>query len=155
MTNARDADGNLLPDDQRLTALGTFLRRSSLDEFPQFWNVVQGDMTLVGPRPLEMRYLPRYSPEQRRRHLVKPGITGWAQINGRNAIDWDRKFALDLWYVEHCGFWLDLRILAVTFWKVLTGAGISQAGHATMPEFYGSNACLGLGIQDRSRGIHA
>jgi sugar transferase EpsL len=138
MTSERDSQGELLPDDQRLTAFGKFLRRTSLDELPQLWSVLKGDMSLVGPRPLEMRYLKRYSPEQRRRHFVKPGITGWAQVNGRNAIDWDRKFQLDLWYVEHSSFSLDLRILTMTFFKVVSGDGVSQAGHATMSEFYGS-----------------
>jgi len=155
MTNERDRDGRLLPDGLRLPAFGIFLRRTSLDEFPQFWNVLNGDMSLVGPRPLEMRYLPRYSPEQRRRHLVKPGITGWAQVNGRNAIDWDRKLALDIWYVEHCGFWLDLRILAMTFWKVVGGSGVSQSGHATMPEFHGAGAYLEFTSQNQERGSHS
>lgn len=138
MTEARDRQGRLLSDGERLTPLGRFLRQSSLDELPQLWNVLRGEMSLVGPRPLEMRYLPRYNQEQRRRHDVKPGITGWAQVNGRNAIDWDTRFALDVWYVEHRGLWLDLRILALTVWRVLAAQGISQAGHATMTEFEGS-----------------
>lgn len=138
MTESRGEDTELLSDEERLTAVGRFLRRFSLDEFPQLWNVFKGDMSLVGPRPLEMRYLPRYTSEQKRRHLVKPGITGWAQINGRNSIDWDRKLALDVWYVDHASLWLDIRILATTFWKVLSGEGVSQAGHATMSEFWGT-----------------
>ena len=137
MTDARDEQGELLGDDQRLTRLGEFLRRYSLDELPQFWCVLRGDMSLVGPRPLMVRYLPRYTAEQSRRHLVKPGITGWAQINGRNAIDWERKLDLDIWYVDHCSFGLDLKILAITFWKVLSAHGISQSGYTTMPEFWG------------------
>lgn len=140
MTDARDRSGRLLEDAERLTAFGQFLRRYSLDEFPQFWNVLRGEMSLVGPRPLEVRYLPRYNSDQRGRHSVKPGITGWAQINGRNSIDWETKFALDLWYVEHRSLWLDLKILAITFWKVLTGHGISSSGHATMPDFWGTDA---------------
>jgi sugar transferase EpsL len=138
MTDERDGKGALLDDERRLTPLGEFLRRYSLDEFPQFWNVLKGEMSLIGPRPLEMRYLPRYNAEQRRRHQVKPGITGWAQVNGRNAIDWDRKFALDLWYVDHAGLWLDIRILALTIWRVVSADGISQAGHATASEFRGT-----------------
>ena len=138
MTEGRDANGELLPDEERLTPLGIFLRRYSLDELPQFWNVLKGEMSLVGPRPLEMRYLPRYSSEQRRRHLVKPGITGWAQINGRNTLSWEQKFALDVWYVDHCSLWLDLKILFVTAWKVLTAEGVSHSGHATMPDFMGT-----------------
>jgi sugar transferase EpsL len=143
MTDARDASGELLPDEQRLTPLGLFLRRSSLDEIPQLWNVLRGDMSLVGPRPLLHRYLPRYTAEQRRRHLVPPGITGWAQVNGRNALDWDRKFAMDVWYVDHRGFLLDLKILGLTAWKVLHQDGISQPGHTTSSEFLGTEACAG------------
>jgi sugar transferase EpsL len=138
MTNARDENGDFLSDDLRLTALGLFLRRYSLDELPQFWNVLKGEMSLVGPRPLEMRYLSRYSASQRLRHQVKPGITGWVQINGRNALSWDEKFALDTWYVTHSGFWLDIKILVVTAWKVFSADGISYAGHVTMPDFMGS-----------------
>jgi sugar transferase EpsL len=138
MTDARDSRGNLLPDAQRLTRLGRFLRRTSLDELPELWNVLRGEMSLVGPRPLLMQYLDRYTPDQARRHHVKPGITGWAQINGRNALAWEQKFALDLWYVDHCSLGLDLRILARTFWQVMTYRGISQQGHATMSEFRGS-----------------
>ncbi|MCS6938741.1 MAG: sugar transferase, partial [Roseiflexus sp.] len=118
MTDARDAQGNLLPDDQRLTRFGRFLRSSSLDELPELINVIRSEMSLVGPRPLLMEYLDRYTPEQMRRHAVRPGITGWAQVNGRNAINWEQKFALDVWYVDHLSFWLDLRILALTVWRV-------------------------------------
>ena len=135
MTDARDAAGRLLPDADRLTGFGRFLRASSLDELPELWNVLKGDMSLVGPRPLLVHYLPRYSPVQRRRHDVPPGVTGWAQINGRNALTWEQKFELDVWYVDHRSFWLDLRILLLTVWKVLTRQGISAAGDATMPEF--------------------
>ena len=138
MTGARDENGNLLADNERLTSMGIFLRRYSLDELPQFWNVFKGEMSLVGPRPLEMRYLPLYTSEQNRRHLVKPGITGWVQINGRNALSWEEKFALDTWYVDHCGLWLDIQILFLTAWKVFSGDGISYAGHATMPDFLGT-----------------
>lgn len=138
MTDARDAAGNLLPDAERLTAFGKWLRASSLDELPELINVLRGEMSLVGPRPLLMEYLPLYSPEQARRHEVRPGITGWAQINGRNAIAWDDKFALDVWYVDHQGVWLDVRILALTVWRVLRREGISAAGEATMPKFTGS-----------------
>jgi lipopolysaccharide/colanic/teichoic acid biosynthesis glycosyltransferase len=138
MTDARDPEGNLLPDAARLTPLGRRLRALSLDELPQLWNVLRGELSLVGPRPLHSRYLDRYTPEQARRHLVKPGITGWAQINGRNAISWEQKFALDTWYVDHWSLWLDFRILMLTVWRVFAGQGVSQAGHATMPEFMGS-----------------
>jgi len=125
-------------DGARLTRLGNFLRRFSLDELPQLWNVLTADMSLVGPRPLMMQYLERYSPEQARRHDVQPGITGWAQISGRNAISWEEKFRLDVWYVDNQSFWLDLRILATTIWRVLKQEGISQQDHATMPEFLGT-----------------
>ena len=138
MSDARDRAGNLLPDEQRLTRFGRFLRSTSLDELPELFNVLKGDMSLVGPRPLLMRYLERYTPEQARRHEVKPGITGWAQVNGRNAISWEEKFALDVWYVEHQSIWLDMRILALTLWKVLKREGISQSGEATMSEFMGT-----------------
>jgi len=124
-------------DAERLTGLGRFLRRFSIDELPELWNVLRGDMSLVGPRPLLMRYLERYTPEQARRHEVKPGITGWAQVNGRNAISWEQKFALDVWYVDHQSLWLDLRILALTVRKVLRREGISQHGQATVEEFKG------------------
>jgi len=138
MTNARDAQGNLLPDAQRLTLLGRDLRSTSLDELPELLNVLRGDMSLVGPRPLLMEYLPRYTPEQARRHEVKPGITGWAQVNGRNAISWEEKFKLDVWYVDHCSLWLDLKILALTVIQVFQRNGINATGHATMPVFEGS-----------------
>lgn len=137
MTDARGADGQLLPDAERLTAFGRFLRSSSLDELPELWNVVKGDMSLVGPRPLLMEYLPLYSPEQARRHEVRPGVTGWAQVNGRNALSWDEKFALDVWYVDHRSLWLDIRILWLTVRKVLVREGISAAGEATMSKFTG------------------
>jgi len=138
MTDARGATGELLPDEQRLTGLGRFLRATSLDELPQLWNVLKGDMSLVGPRPLLPEYLPRYSAFQRRRHEVKPGITGWVQVNGRNSLTWEQKFELDVWYVDHRSFWLDVKILCLTVLQVLRRDGISQAGHATMPEFLGS-----------------
>jgi lipopolysaccharide/colanic/teichoic acid biosynthesis glycosyltransferase len=138
MTTAVDAEGTVLPDAQRMTPLGRFLRSTSLDELPTLWNVARGEMSLVGPRPLLMRYLPRYSSEQARRHETKPGITGWAQVNGRNAIAWEEKFRLDVWYVEHQSLALDLRILAMTVWKVLRRQGISQEGEATMSEFTGA-----------------
>lgn len=138
MLDAVGPDGQPLPDDARLTALGRFLRASSLDELPQLWNVLAGDLSLVGPRPLLMQYLARYSPEQGRRHEVLPGITGWAQVNGRNAISWEEKFALDVWYVDHWSLALDLRILLLTLARVARRSGISREGHATMPEFMGS-----------------
>ncbi len=137
MSNKRDSQGDLLPDEQRLTSLGKFLRKTSLDEFPELFNVLKGDMSLVGPRPLLMQYLERYTPEQARRHEVKPGITGWAQVNGRNAISWEEKFTLDVWYVDNCSLWLDIKILAITIWKVFRREGISAEGEATMPEFMG------------------
>ena len=135
MTDKRDAKGQLLSDAERLTPLGQVLRSTSLDELPELINVIRGEMSLVGPRPLLMQYLGRYTPEQMRRHDVEPGITGWAQINGRNAASWEQKFAYDVWYVENRSFWLDLKILALTLWKTLQREGISQRGHATMPEF--------------------
>lgn len=138
MTNARGADGTLLPDAERLTALGRWLRATSLDELPGLINVLRGDMSFVGPRPLLMRYLPLYTPEQARRHEVRPGITGWAQVNGRNALSWEERFRLDVWYVDHRSFWLDMKILALTAWKVLKQEGISEAGEATMSPFEGS-----------------
>jgi lipopolysaccharide/colanic/teichoic acid biosynthesis glycosyltransferase len=138
MTDARDTKGSLLPDNIRLTSFGRFLRATSLDELPELWNVLKGDMSLVGPRPLLMEYLPRYTPEQARRHQARPGITGWAQINGRNAISWEAKFKLDVWYVDNQSFWLDLKILALTIKKVFVREGISAAGEATMPKFTGS-----------------
>lgn len=137
MRNACDAQGRPLPDEQRLTRFGRFLRSTSLDELPELWNVVKGDMSLVGPRPLLMEYLPLYTPEQARRHEVRPGITGWAQVNGRNALSWEDKFRLDVWYVDHRSLWLDLKILALTVRKVLAREGISAAGEATMPRFRG------------------
>ena len=140
MTDARDNDGNLLADEKRLTALGRFMRWGSLDELPQLWNVLRGDMSLVGPRPLLPEYLPRYSEFQSRRHEVEPGITGWAQVNGRNSLTWEQKFEMDVWYVDHQSFWLDVQILWLTVLQVLRREGISQAGHATMPEFMGSPA---------------
>ena len=139
MTDARGPDGQLLPDAERLTAFGRFLRASSLDELPELWNVLKGDMSLVGPRPLLMEYLPLYSPEQARRHHMRPGITGWAQVNGRNAISWEDKFALDVWYVEHRTLWLDVKILWMTIKKVLVREGISAAGESTMPRFEGQS----------------
>lgn len=138
MTDACDEDGNLLPDNMRLTAFGHFLRSTSLDELPELWNVLRGDMSLVGPRPLLMEYLPLYTSEQTRRHQARPGITGWAQINGRNAISWEEKFKLDVWYVDHQSFWLDLKILILTIKKVFVREGISAEGEATMPKFTGS-----------------
>ena len=140
MTDARGPDGALLPDAERLTPFGRFLRASSLDELPGLWNVLKGDMSLVGPRPLLVEYLPLYSPTQARRHEVRPGITGWAQVNGRNALSWDEKFALDVWYVEHQSLWLDIKILFLTVRKVLVRDGISAAGDATMPRFTGVSA---------------
>lgn len=138
MTNQRNKQGQLLPDADRLTSLGSFLRSSSLDELPELFNVLRGEMSLVGPRPLLMKYLERYNPEQARRHQALPGITGWAQVNGRNALDWEEKFRLDTWYVDHWSFGLDLKILALTAWQVLRREGISQPGQATAEEFLGS-----------------
>jgi lipopolysaccharide/colanic/teichoic acid biosynthesis glycosyltransferase len=135
MTDVRDQTGKLLADEQRLTALGRFLRRTSLDELPQLWNVLKGDMSLVGPRPLLPEYLPRYTAFQRRRHEVKPGITGWAQVNGRNALTWEQKFELDVWYVDNCSIKLDLEILWLTLVKVIRREGINAIGSATMPEY--------------------
>ena len=140
MTDGRDEDGALLPDAQRLTPFGRFLRATSLDELPELFNVLKGDMSLVGPRPLLMRYLDRYTPEQFRRHEMPPGLTGWAQVNGRNALSWEEKFELDVWYLDHWSLWLDVKILALTLWKVLKREGISQAGHATMEEFMGTRS---------------
>ena len=140
MTSERGTDGELLPDAVRLTPFGRFLRSTSLDELPELWNVLKGDMSLVGPRPLLMEYLPLYSPEQARRHEVRPGITGWAQVNGRNTISWEDKFKLDVWYVDHCSLWLDIKILWLTVKKVLVREGISAAGEATMGKFTGSKS---------------
>ena len=140
MTEGGDARGNLLPDSERLTALGRFLRSASLDELPELINVLRGEMSLVGPRPLLMQYLDRYTPEQRRRHQVLPGLTGWAQVNGRNTLTWEQKFTLDVWYVDHQSLQLDLRILTLTVWKILKRDGISHPGQATMEEFKGSRS---------------
>ncbi len=137
MTDARDEKGRLLPDAERLTRIGRFLRSTSLDELPELINVLKGEMSIVGPRPLLMQYLDRYTPEQARRHEVKPGITGWAQVNGRNSISWEEKFRLDVWYVDNWSLALDLRIIWMTALKVLRREGISAAGEATMPEFFG------------------
>ena len=138
MADTRDAKGNLLPDAERLTGFGRFLRSTSLDELPELFNVLKGEMSLVGPRPLLMAYLPLYTPEQARRHEVRPGITGWAQVNGRNAISWEEKFRLDVWYVDNQSFWLDLKILLLTVKKVVVRDGISAVGEATAPRFTGS-----------------
>ncbi|MET3449198.1 sugar transferase [Ralstonia sp. 1138] len=137
MTDARGPDGQLLPDAERLTPFGRFLRSTSLDELPELWNVVKGDMSLVGPRPLLMEYLPLYSAEQARRHEVRPGVTGWAQVNGRNALSWEDKFRLDVWYVDNHSLWLDIKILWLTVRKVLVREGISADGEATMSKFTG------------------
>ena len=138
MTDERGPDGELLPDEQRLTSFGRFLRATSLDEFPEMWNVLIGDMSVVGPRPLLMRYVPRYSPFQARRMEVKPGVTGWAQVNGRSAIGWDEKFALDVWYVDHRTFWLDMKIVVLTFFKVLARSGAERdKASAPLEEFKG------------------
>ena len=139
MTNIKNRDGYLMPDKDRLTPFGAFLRKTSLDELPSLWNVIKGDISLVGPRPLLMEYLDYYSPEQARRHEVKPGITGWAQINGRNSISWEEKFNLDIWYVNNRSFWLDIKIILLTIFKVLKQEGISQRDHATMEKFRGNN----------------
>ena len=139
MRDLRGADGRLLPDEERLTKFGRFLRASSLDELPELFNVLKGEMSLVGPRPLLVAYLDRYTPEQARRHEVLPGITGWAQVNGRNALSWEAKFKLDVWYVDNQSFWLDLKILFLTLWKALKREGISAPGSATAPEFMGSD----------------
>lgn len=139
MTDERDTDGNFLPDEKRLTKVGRFVRSTSIDELPQLINVLKGDMALIGPRPLLIQYLPLYSKEQTRRHEVRPGITGWAQVNGRNAISWTKKFELDVWYVDHYSFWLDLRIIFLTIKKVFVREGITQEGQATMDAFNGCN----------------
>jgi len=135
MTDGKDAEGNLLPDADRLTPIGTFVRKTSLDEIPQLINVLKGDMSLIGPRPLLPEYLALYSPQQARRHEVRPGITGWAQVNGRNEVSWEDKFKMDVWYVDHLSFGLDLKIVLMTVKKVFTSEGISAEGHATMPTF--------------------
>ena len=139
MTDERDENGNLLPDAQRLTKVGKFVRSTSIDELPQLINVLKGDMSLIGPRPLLVKYLPLYSEEQARRHEVRPGITGWAQCNGRNAISWTKKFELDVWYVDHCTLWTDIKIIWITIMKVLKRSDISQEGQATMEAFNGNN----------------
>jgi sugar transferase EpsL len=139
MHDLKDSQGRLLPDGQRLNRFGTFLRRTSLDELPELWNVLRGNMSLVGPRPLLPEYLPRYNDFQRRRHEVKPGITGWAQVNGRNALTWEQKFTLDVWYVDHWSLWLDITILWLTAMTIIHRDGISQEGQATMSEFTGNS----------------
>jgi len=138
MSDIRDSLGRFLPDTERLTPLGRFLRSTSLDELPELFNVLTGDMSLVGPRPLLMQYLERYSPEQARRNEVKPGITGWAQVNGRNALTWEEKFKLDVSYVDNWSLWLDIKIIGMTIWKILRREGINHPGHATMEEFKGT-----------------
>jgi lipopolysaccharide/colanic/teichoic acid biosynthesis glycosyltransferase len=145
MNEAKNPSGDLLPDAQRLTSLGRFLRSTSLDELPEFWNVLRGDMSLVGPRPLLMEYLPLYDRHEWRRHEVRPGITGWAQVNGRNALSWEDKFALDIWYVDNRSLWLDLKIIAMTLAQVFRRQGISAHGDATMPRFTGSAGRSGNG----------
>lgn len=137
MTDLRDENGELLSDEIRLTSFGKFLRKYSLDELPQLFNVIKGDLSVIGPRPLALEYLPLYSPFQARRHEVRPGITGWAQVNGRNSISWEKKFELDVWYVDNRSFWLDIKILFITLKKVIHFEGISQEGHVTMPDFEG------------------
>lgn len=139
MTDERDADGNLLPDEQRLTKVGSFVRSTSIDELPQLINVLKGDMALIGPRPLLVQYLPLYSKEQARRHEVRPGISGWAQCHGRNAISWTEKFKLDVWYVDHLSLWTDIKVIWITIMKVLKRADINEAGQATMEAFNGHN----------------
>jgi lipopolysaccharide/colanic/teichoic acid biosynthesis glycosyltransferase len=139
MREIRDSEGRLLPDGERVSKLGNLLRHLSLDELPQFWNVWKGEMSLVGPRPLLVDYLPRYSAEQARRHDIKPGVTGWAQVNGRNALSWDEKFKLDVWYVDHAGLWLDVKILALTIRNTLGRKSINQPGHVTAEEFMGTS----------------
>lgn len=139
MTDGRDIHGDLLSDKDRLVPFGAFLRSTSLDELPELWNVLKGDMSLVGPRPLLMEYLPLYDERQAKRHLLRPGVTGWAQVNGRNALSWEEKFELDVWYVENRTLWLDIKILFLTIWQVVKRDGISQDGEATMSKFTGSN----------------
>lgn len=148
MTETRDGGGRLLPDAVRLTPFGRLLRATSLDELPELWNVVRGDMSLVGPRPLLMQYLPRYTPEQSRRHDVRPGLTGWAQVNGRNALSWEEKFELDVWYVDHLSCWLDLKIAVLTPWRLVSREGISAPGQATMAEFRGTEAASPMPPRD-------
>ena len=139
MTDERDANGKLLPDAQRLTRVGRFVRSTSIDELPQLFNVLKGDMALIGPRPLLVQYLPLYSPEQARRHEVRPGITGWAQCHGRNTLSWHDKFKLDVWYVDHCSFLTDVKVILTTIKKVIARDGIAQNGQATMETFNGNN----------------
>ena len=141
MTNSKDENGNLLTDEERLTKFGKFLRSISLDELPELWNVLNGNMSLVGPRPLLADYLPLYTEQQARRHKVKPGITGWAQINGRNSISWEDKFDYDLWYVDNKSFWLDIKIILLTIVKVINRDGVSANGNSTMPKFTGTKKC--------------
>lgn len=143
MLDACDGDGKPLPDEQRMTPFGSFLRTASFDELPELWNVLKGDMGLVGPRPLLMEYLDRYTPEQSRRHEVRPGITGWAQVNGRNALSWEEKFEFDVWYVDNQSLWLDMKILFMTVWKIAKREDINQKGQATMSKFMGNgeNGC--------------
>jgi sugar transferase EpsL len=143
MTDGRDAAGNLLPDGERLTPFGKFLRGSSLDELPELWNVLKGQMSLVGPRPLLMQYLPLYTPEQARRHELRPGITGWAQVNGRNAVSWEEKFEMDVWYVDNVSFWLDVKIIYLTVIKIVKREGVSHPGEATMRAFDGTSEIKG------------
>ena len=138
MTDDRDGQGNLLPDAERLTDFGKFLRASSLDELPELWNILKGDMSLVGPRPLLMEYLDRYTPAQARRHDVKPGLTGWAQVNGRNALTWEKRFQLDVWYEDNVSLWLDIKIILLTIANIIKREGINQPGHVTMKKFMGS-----------------
>lgn len=158
MTEARDAQGNLLPDSERLTRLGRFMRSTSLDELPECFNVLRGEMSLVGPRPLLMQYLERYTPQQARRHDMLPGITGWAQINGRNLLSWEDRFRLDVWYIDHWSFWLDIKILALTLWKAIRREGINPVGQEIMPEFMGKSpgdaSPDGIGHPDPSTGNH-
>ena len=149
MRDARDRNGVTLPDADRLTRLGRLLRSMSIDELPQLWNVIRGEMSLVGPRPLLMRYLDRYTPEQARRHDVLPGITGWTQVNGRNALNWEEKFTMDAWYVDHWSLWLDAKILGMTVLRVLRRDGISNQDHATMPEFMGLNTMTDMRNEQR------
>lgn len=139
MNDKKDKNGVLLPDEDRITKFGLFVRRSSLDEIPQLWNVLVGQMSIIGPRPLLIRYIPLYDEQQRKRHLAKPGITGWAQVNGRNAISWKQKFEYDVWYVENISFLLDIKIFFMTFLKVVKGSGVSSGTHATMEEFMGNS----------------
>lgn len=140
MKDRRDPSGNLLPDIDRLTSFGKYIRKFSLDEIPQLLNVIKGDMSLIGPRPLLVEYLSLYSEDQSQRHLVKPGVTGWAQINGRNTISWEEKFIYDLWYIKHYDFFFDVKILLMTFFNVIRGKGVSQHGHVSMGKFTGSNS---------------